>query len=243
MINSLVWLHAMHGTFFGTTDHRGSRHSGCRGIIGSLLLLLVFHSGIAGAEWTGVTLDLANTDSDWKYRNQVREARNSELSFSIEERTASGLAIGARIGYFDMRLVAPDDTETLKFDGQYFGIYLRHDLAIAERLSLHSGLGLKYASGTESGDAEDQAEIDWTETDVEIGIGIRAGNLRIMPFAAWNHVDGDISDENGTSVFDLVQSDTQGIRFDLYVEQTAFVRLELVTGSRSGGTLVFARRY
>ena len=243
MINSLVWCNLMPGKFSSITDHRGSRPCSCRGIAGGLLLLLAFHSGIAGAEWTGVTLDLANTDSDWKFRGQVREARNSELSFSIEERAASGLAIGVQIGYFDMRLIAPDETETLKFDGQYFGIYLRHELAIGERLSLHSGLGLKYASGTESGDAEDQAEIDWIETDVEIGIGIRAGNLRIMPFAAWNDVDGDISDENGTSVFNLAQSDTQGVRFDLYVEQTAFVRLELVTGSRSGGTLVFARRY
>ena len=233
----------MPATIFTTTDRRGSRHFGRRAIVAGLLLTLFFHSGIADAEWTGITLDLANTDSDWKFRDQVREARNSEISFSIEERTASGLAIGAVIGYFDMRLVAPADSGTLKFDGQYFGIYLRHELALGERLSLHSGLGLRYAGGTESGDAEDQAEIDWTETDAEIGIGIRAGNLRIMPFAAWNDIDGDISDENGISVFGLDQPNTQGVRFDLFVERTAFVRLELVTGSRSGGTLVFARRY
>jgi hypothetical protein len=36
---------------------------------------------------------------------------------------------------------------------------------------------------------------------------------------------------------------TRGIRFDLFVERTAFVRLEFVDGSRTGGYLVFVRRY
>ena len=233
----------MSSEFFAAPDCGCPRHSPCRALLAGLLLLLALQPGSASAEWTGVTLDLSNLDSDWDFRGETRESRNSQLQFSIEERTASGLAIGVAIGYFDMRLVSPSDADTLKFDGQYFGIYLRHDYAMTDSLSLHSGLGFKYASGSESGSSEDAAEVDWTETDVEIGIGIRVANLRIMPFAAWSDVDGDISDDNGTSVFSLEQPDTQGIRFDLYVEQTAFVRIELVTGSRTGGTLVFARRY
>jgi hypothetical protein len=64
-----------------------------------------------------------------------------------------------------------------------------------------------------------------------------------MPFAAWSDVDGDISGGEGASVFELEDPVTRGIRFDLFVEHTAFVRLEFVDGSRSGGYLVFARRY
>jgi len=235
----------MTGAFSCITAFRKPGHSVLDLIAAVLLLLLGLHSTGANAEWTGVALNLANTDSDWKFAGETRRASNSEIEFSIEERTSSGLAIGAAIGYFDMRLLGATSAGTLKFDGQYFDIYLRQDFALSERLSLHGGLDIKYASGSESGTAEgdDPADIDWTETNAELGIAFRVGNLRIMPFAAWSEDDGDISDQTGTSVFGLDQADTQGIRFDLFVERTAFVRLEFVTGGRSGGTLVFARRY
>lgn len=235
----------MTDTSFGFTDRRRSGHCTLGGIAAGLLLLLALQPNGANAEWTGVSLDLANTDSDWKFRGSTREAKQSEISFSIEERTAGGLTVGAAIGYFDMRLLAATSANTVKFDGQYFGIYLRQDFALSELLSLHGGLGLKYASGSESGTAEgeDSASIDWTEVNVDFGIGIRAGNLRIMPFAAWSDLDGDISDALGTSVFSLDQPESLGIRFDLFVERTAFVRLELVSGGRTGGMLIFARRY
>lgn len=233
------------GALRGLGERSRSRHFLLGGAAAVALLLLVSYSPGADAEWTGVSLNLSNTDSDWDFSGETRQARNSEIEFSIEERTDSGLTVGAAIGYFDMRLAASTAAATSKFDGQYFVIYLRQDFALGERLSLHGGLGLKYASGSESGAAEgdDPADVDWTETNFELGIGLRAGNLRIMPFAAWSEIDGDVSDAAGTSVFSLDRPDTQGIRFDLYTEQSAFVRLEFVTGSRSGGTLIFARRY
>jgi len=221
------------------------RHAPAGGLLRVIVagLLLSLNPGNANAEWTGISLDLASFDSDWKFADQTRQASNSELSFRIEERTASGLAVGAAIGYFDMRLLAPTPAETLKFDGQYFAIFLRQDFSMSPRLSLHGGVGYKYASGSQSGDVSDAANIDWTETNAELGVGIRVGNLRIMPFAGWNDIDGDLTDSGGTSVFRLDRPDSQGIRFDIFTEQTAFVRLEFVTGSRSGGMLVFARRY
>lgn len=231
----------MSGARLATADRRRHRRCLRYGIV--IGLMLVFTPGSASAEWTGISLDIANTDTDWKFRNETREASNSEISFQIEERTAGGLTVGAAIGYFDMRLLGPTAAETAKFDGQYFAILLRQDFAMTPRWSLHGGIGFKYASGTESGIAVDGADIDWTETDAELGIGFRVANLRVMPFAAWSEVDGDVSDSGGTAVFSMNQPDIQGIRFDLFTEQTAFVRLEFVSGGRTGGTLVFARRY
>lgn len=208
-----------------------------------LLLLLGLQSGNANAEWTGVSLNLGNTDVDWEFRDETREAQISELSFQIEERTASGLAVGASIGYMDLRVVADTDIATRKFDGQFLGIYLRQDYPVTDNMSLHGGFGFRYSSGNESGDSDIDSDIDWTETGFEFGIGFRVVNLRIMPFVAWSDVDGDISGEGGTSIFELEDPLTRGIRFDLFVERTAFVRLEFVDGSRTGGYLVFARRY
>lgn len=208
-----------------------------------LLLLLGLLAGTANADWSGISLNLGNTDADWKFRDENREAQISEISFQIEERTDSGLSVGASIGYMDLRVVGDTDIASRKFDGQFFGVYLRQDYSITDNMSLHGIFGFRYSSGNESGNSELDSNIDWTETGVELGIGFRFANLRIMPFAGWSDVDGDISGDDGTSVFELEDPVTHGIRFDLFVEQTAFVRLEFVDGGRSGGYLVFARRY
>ena len=55
----------------------------------------------APAEWTGVSMTFGNYDSDWAFSGETREARISEIDFRIEERTQSGLAFGAIIGYMD----------------------------------------------------------------------------------------------------------------------------------------------
>jgi hypothetical protein len=208
-----------------------------------LLLLLGLQTGIADAEWSGISLNIGDTDVDWKFRDETRTAQISEISFRIEDRTDSGLSVGAAIGYMDLRLVADTDFATRKYSGQYFGIYLRQDYSITDNLSLHGIFGFRYATGDESGDSVINSDVSWSETGLELGIGFRFVNLRIMPFVAWDSVDGDISGDDGTSVFELDDPVTQGIRFDLYVERTAFVRLEFVDGSRRGGYLVFARRY
>jgi len=223
--------------FRGTTIVDALRYFG-------LLLLLTLQAGIANAEWSGISLNLGNSDVDWKFRDEVREAQISEISFQIEDRTDSGLSVGANIGYMDLRVVADTDIATRKFNGQFVGIYLRQDYSITENMSLHGIFGFRYSSGNESGDSDIDSDIDWTETGFEFGIGFRFVNLRIMPFAAWSDVDGDISGGgDGTSIFELEDPLTRGIRFDLFVERTAFVRLEFVDGSRTGVYLVFARRY
>jgi hypothetical protein len=67
------------------------------------LLPLLFFSSLAVADWTGVSFEIGNYDADWEFERDTREAQVSEISFQIEERTGSGLAVGASIGYFDLR--------------------------------------------------------------------------------------------------------------------------------------------
>lgn len=209
----------------------------------SLLLLLLF-SSLASAEWTGVSLEIGETDSDWKFEDDVREAQISEINFQVEEKIDTGLTFGASIGYFDTRVVADSDSaaETMKFDGQYLGLYIRQPLPISKRLSFHGLFSIRYTSGTESGADDDEKNIDWTQSAFELGFNLRFSKLRISPFAIYQDVDGDISG-GGTDVFELDEPMTQGVRFDYFVEDTAFVRFEFVTGGRSGGYLSFVRRY
>ncbi len=210
------------------------------------LLFLLFFSSLVSAEWTGVSLEIGETDSDWKFDDDVREAQVSEINFQIEEKIDSGLTFGASIGYFDMRVVPDSDSaaETMKFDGQYLGLYIRQPLPISKHISFHGLFSIRYTNGTESGvdDDEDEKDIDWTQSSFELGFNLRFSKLRIAPYAIYQDVDGDISG-GGTDVFELDEPLTQGVRLDYFIEDTAFVRFEFVNGGRSGGYLSFVRRY
>lgn len=208
------------------------------------LLLLLFFSSLAAADWSGISFEIGNYDSDWEFERDTREAQISEINFQIEERTESGLTVGASIGYVDLRAVADSNSaaETLKFDGEFVRVYLRQPLRITDHLSLQGALSIRYTSGRESGDVDDRAEVDWTESAFELGLSIRFGNYRIMPYSAYRDVDGDISDD-GTDVFELEEALVQGLRFDYFVEDSAFIRFEFVSGGAQGGYINFVRRY
>ena len=218
---------------------RGPLYSAAR-IFAVLLLLL--QAGGAAAEWTGVSMTFGRYDSDWAFSGETRTAKISEIDFRIEERTASGLAVGARLGYMDLRVDGGRDSDSQKFDGGFLGIYLRQDYNLSDALSLHGQLDLSYHNGDESGSSDDKAEIDWTQVGFEIGLGFQAENWRIMPFLRAADVDGDISN-GGTRTFELDQNESAGIRFDIFTEQTAFIRIEVVTGADEGGYITFVRRY
>ncbi|MCP4410427.1 MAG: hypothetical protein GY807_22320, partial [Gammaproteobacteria bacterium] len=52
---------------------------------------------------TGISFEVGNYDSDWEFKRDNREAQISEISFQIEDKTESGLTVGASIGYVDLR--------------------------------------------------------------------------------------------------------------------------------------------
>ncbi len=207
-----------------------------------LLVILFLYAGLAEADLTGVTLELANVDSDWKFDNGVREAQINSIAFQIEEKTATGLSVGGGIGYIDMRVVGDSGTDTRKFDGEYLQIYLRQEIRISESISLHGLFNYSYNSGSDN-DETDRADIDWNEASLQIDASVRFANFGITPFAAYYDIDGDISDNNGTEVFEMDDPVSHGIRFDYYLEPTAFIRIVFQSGGQAGGYLTFARRY
>ncbi|MBT8434724.1 MAG: hypothetical protein KJN95_08685 [Gammaproteobacteria bacterium] len=207
-----------------------------------LLVILLLYAGLARADWTGVSVEIANVDADWKFDSSVREARINSIAFQIEEETATGLSVGGGIGYLDMRVAGDSSTDTRKFDGEYLQIYLRQKFRINESISLHGLFGYSYNSGRDNKE-NDRADIDWNEASIQIDASLRFANFGITPFAAYYDIDGDISDDNGTEVFKMDDPVSYGIRFDYYTEPTAFIRFVFQSGGQSGGYLTFVRRY
>jgi hypothetical protein len=216
-----------------------------------LLILLFLHTSVAEAELytrvaetesTGVALDIASYDSDWQFNSGVREARITSISFQIEEKLEAGLIVGGGIGYFDMSVRGNSKVSAQDFDGQYLEIYLHHPFPVSERISIHGAFAYRYYSG-DGNNRDERADIDWNEVNLQIGVGVRFAHLRITPFAAYYNIDGDISDDRSTGSFENDDSVSQGVSLDYFVDDTAFIRLEVRSGYQAGGRISFERRY
>ncbi len=206
------------------------------------ILLSLGFSGMVRAEWTGVALELSDTKSDWEFSNGVREAKITSLSLQIEERTASGLAVGGAIGYMTIRVDGNDQVDTKKFDGENLEIYLRKEFAMSESTSLQMLFNYGYYTGDEN-TSSDRDDISWNQLGLEFGASFQRDNIRLIPFISYTDVDGDISGEDPTETFVLDDETGYGLRVDVFTESTAFIRLQLQTGSHTGGYLSFVRRY
>ncbi len=205
------------------------------------MLLAVLPAAPAMAEWTGVQFDLADGDSDWRFDNETRNAQIDSVALRIEERTASGLSVGVHFGYLSVRVAADTAAETERYDVQNLGIYLRQPFQISESVMLQSGIEFRYNSGDDD-TGDEVVDIDWSEIRVEAGLGVRFGAVRLMPYASWVDVDGDIGSDAGTLVFERDEKLSQGMRADYYVEPTGFIRLQVENGGSDSVLLSFVRR-
>jgi len=209
----------------------------------SFFILLLCCFSLARAEYTGVAFEITDYDSDWKFADgSTTVAKINSLSLQIEERAESGLTVGGSLAYLSMRVGGDSTSSSTKFDAENLTIYLRQDFPLGESTSLEGLLSYGYHSGRENVEG-DRADIQWSQAGVEIGLGFRLDSLRITPFASYTHVDGDINDVSSSRAFELEDPYSYGLRFDFFVDASAYVGVRLQTGSQSGGSISFVRRY
>jgi hypothetical protein len=208
----------------------------------SLFILMLCWLGLARAENTGVAFEIADYESDWKFGDVTRAAKINSLSLQFEERAESGLTLGANLAYLSMRIGGDATTSSTKFEGESLQIYMRQNFSLGESTSLEGLLSYGYNTGRENV-VDDRAKIEWSQVSAEIGLSFRFESLRITPFTSYTDVDGDISGVSGIGTFELDDPFSHGVRFDIFVDSTAFVGIQLQTGSQSGGSISFVRRY
>lgn len=208
----------------------------------NILILLCLYSSLINADWTGVAIEFADSESDWKFDSGVRKARGTELSFRIEEKIDTGLRIGASFGLINLRVDSSVSNSSNGFDVQFLSFYLRQPFQINETFALFTGMNYRLHTGTDD-DGTNQADISWSEIEFHFGTSLKLSNIRISPLVIYRAVDGDIDSDNGTEDFKLDDPVSAGIRFDIFTDPTAFVRLEFQSGNRRGLFLSFAREY
>ncbi len=207
-------------------------------------LLLMIVTPAVCADWTGISASIDEIESDWIFENNQRSANTTRLNLQFEERTHSGLGVGANIGRLTTRISNVNGPRnTVKFDASYFGIYLRYPLQLGEYFTLHSKFGYQFHSGSGTDNDTNDDEIEWREVGFEIGLSGRFENFRITPFMLYSDVDGDISDDMGTDSFENEENVSAGLSLDLFLDPTSFVRLRFTSGEQDSTALVFAREF
>lgn len=205
---------------------------------GSLLL-----STPASAYWTGISAFVGQSESDWLLDGTLRQADITHFGLSIEEKTQVGLSIGARAGQISLRLKdLPISAQAEKFNAQFLSLYLRWPLPLTETLKLHTHFNYQFNLGDISDGSED-TDIEWSEVTINIGISLQLGRISIRPFIEFRSIDGDITSDNSTRVFELESQNSSGLIVDLYVEPTAFIRLMASSGESRAMMLSFVREY
>ena len=195
------------------------------------------------AEWTGVSVDIGETITDLQFETAQRSMRSDSLSLHIEEKSATDLRIGLSLGVSDIRtanILPPGNAQ--KFEGGYLGLYLRLPVQMGENFSLEGLFSYRYNSASSTSTSL-PGEIEWHDSRLQIGLGMKFQALRVTPFMAYRNMRGDISNGISTELFDLVGSDSHGISFDFFLEPTAYIRFQLSRGDEEGGYLTFARVY
>ena len=210
-------------------------------LVGAMVAILV--STAALAEITGISVSIEDYSTTWQFQSGQRTTDINQWNMNLEEKTTTGLRVGVNIGQMSIRIIDQiSPTNTQKLNASSLGLYLRLPLKLNDNLSVHGRLSYRFNSGTDSNDI-DPGEIVWYETGVELGFSGRWRTIRITPFVDYRSVDGDISDSGGIELFGLVDDFSSGIRLDYFVDSTAYIRLQLISGARDGGYLVFAREY
>jgi len=207
------------------------------------VLISVFFSTAATAQLTGISVSIEDYSSTWQFGTLERTVDINQWSLNLEEKTTSALRVGVSLGQLGMRVsdqVLPANTE--KFDANSVGLYLRLPLMLGDTFSLQGRLSYRIYSGSDSNDI-DSREIEWDETRVELGFSGQWQSVRLTPFVAYRTINGDITDNSGIELFDSIDEVSSGIRFDYFIEPTAYIRFQFTRGAREGGYLVFAREY
>lgn len=197
----------------------------------------------AMAELTGVSVSIEDYSAGWVFQKGQHTSDINRLTLNLEEKTANDLRVGINIGLISLRIsenVSPSNTQ--KFDVSSLGLYLRLPLRLSENFSLQGRFSYRFNSGSDSIDT-DSSLIEWYETRLELGFSGQWHTLRFTPFIAYQIVDGDITDSKGTELFELIDQISSGIRFDYFVDPTAYIRFQVSSGARKGFYLVFAREY
>lgn len=196
------------------------------------------------AAWTGISAFVGQHDTDWQLSDRTLQADIFSYGLRIEERSRPGLRVGLGIGQFDLRLKDRDNAVLVnEYGGELLLFYLRWPFTLGQNWTLHTRFDYQYHSGRESKVNEPRDDIDWTETSLAAGIALDLDAVSLQPFMHYSRTDGDLVDDNQTRLVDQADSVSFGMRVDILVEPTAYVRIEASGGAADGVIVYFAREY
>ncbi len=206
-------------------------------------MLLAMMIQTVNADWSGTSLSIDEIESDWLFESNQRVSDTTRLNLHFEEKTRSGIGVGANIGRQTTRISnssGPKNTE--KFNASYVGVFLRYPFSFGDYFALHNQIGYRYHSGSVIDDTTTD-RIDWREISYQIGLSAMFSQIRLMPFAVISNISGDIQRDSSTETFENSEDVSTGLSIDLFVDPTSFVRFKFAASGDKLFSLRFAREF
>jgi len=206
----------------------------------SLFFLLLLPFPVM-AGWTGLGAFIGQGDSDWLFSQGVQNADIGYYGLRIEENTEAEIRVGVSAGQFDLRLQDRDAAIAEKYNGQFLSFYLRWPVMLTRSLKFHTLLSYRYNLGTKV--KSEITEINWSEISLDMGVSLQLGRLSLRPYLNVRRIDGDITSDTSTLLFELDTATSYGLKLDYHVERTAYIRLQGSSGSHNLMMVSFVREY
>jgi hypothetical protein len=210
-----------------------------------LLSLLSFSAAAYDDALIGLRLDWSQYDITLTTAGNSRDTRIDHVALVLNEPTWQRFYGGLRVGYVDISQA--DNPELAGFDlnGNSLGLRLGVFLIRNDHVNVFVQSDVDYLYAEDEQDGQ-KAELDWTETTLQIGTSVKLGPFRLSAGAYRYNLSGEqalrgpidstfrFSEEESTGA-------TAGIEFQ--VDPTGYIGIHTESGARDGTRLTFIREF
>lgn len=209
------------------------------------LSLLPFTAAAYDDALIGLRLDWSQYDITLTAAGDSRDTRIDHVALVLNEPTWQRFYGGLRVGYVDISQA--DNPELAGFDlnGNSLGLRLGAFLIRNDHVNVFVQSDVDYLYAEDEQD-EQTAELDWTETTLQIGASVKLGPFRLSSGAYRYNLSGEQAlrgPADSTIRFSEEESTGATAGIELQVDPTGYIGIHTENGARDGTRLTFIREF
>lgn len=210
-----------------------------------VILLLPLNAVALDDTLLGIRLDWSQYDTTLSVDGTDRDTRIEHVALVLDEPSWQRFYGGLRLGYVGVS--QPDNPDLAGFDlnGNSLGLRLGAFLIRNARFDLFIQGDIDYLY-TDAEEGAQKAELDWTETHLQIGARLKLGPFRFSAAGYRNNIDGEQTlrgTVNATTRFHQAEHTGVSAGAEFQVDPTGYIGIYTESGARDGTRLTFIREF
>lgn len=214
------------------------------------LFVVIFCQSTALADYrkqeTQFSLEIAHTQSDWRYPTGLFYTKSSILGIQLTEAMASRLKGSLSAGYLDLSQPQNPLPAAQTTSGYYGSVALTLLLLDTRYVGMDLSGGYRYQE-TDGSDATTTVRNIWYDTFVQLELQLRlSSQLAIQTGGGLSQTDGEQRVSGGTTTLTTFEEAEQEFYYAglaYWVDNTGYLRLTWLGGNRDGFRISFHRGF